>query len=159
MTSVRFREILLQTRQLIVVRGEAHGRTWFTLETLVDGRTNCFLSLSRTSSPKRFSSPDKSTRLVAKWGMPTVTMPLQPGRSINQFSAATCRAIEAGLKAGRGGDGRDDDFPTEWGPIGDLLAAGHPPEKVAAQSCLPLETVRFLVARMRDGRGSMLDGA
>lgn len=159
MTSLRFREVLLQTRQLIVVRSEAQGRTWFTLETLVDGRTNCFLSLSRTSSPKRFSSPDKVTRLVSKWGMTAVTMPLQPGRSVNQLSAATCRSIEAGLKTGRGDDGQGHDFPTEWGPIGESLAAGHPPEKVAAESGLPLETVRFLVARMRDGRGSMLDGA
>ncbi|WP_181180809.1 hypothetical protein [Paracoccus sp. FO-3] len=161
MTSVRFREILLQTKQLIVVRSEAQGRTWFTLETLVDGRTCCFLSLSRTSAPKRFRSPDKVTRLVSGWGMPAVTMPLQPGRSVNQLSAATCRAIEAGLTSGRRAkeQGDDLDFPTEWGPIGELLAAGRPPEEIAASSGLPLSTVNFLVTRIRDGRGSMFDDA
>lgn len=165
MSSVRFREILLQTKQLIVVRSDdARGRTWFTLETLVDGRTGCFLSLSRTSAPKRFSSPDKITRLVSSWGMPAVTMPLQPGRSINQLSATTCRAIEASLRPrrrGKGPGGKIDvlDLPTEWGPIGELLAAGHPPEQVAASSGLPLSTINFLITRFRDGRGSLLDDA
>ena len=164
MTSVRFREILLRTRQLIIVHHEEHSRRWFTLETTVDGRTRCILSMSRTSLPKRFSSPDKVTRLVTNWGLLALTMPLKSGEAVNPLSAAACRAIESSLGSGRRkmagyGEVEDIGFPRDWGPIGKQLAAGPPPEQIAASSGLPLETVHFLVSHIRDGNRAPLDGA
>ncbi|MFC3058419.1 hypothetical protein [Paenirhodobacter populi] len=154
--SMRFREHLVQTRTLIIVRTITEQGHVYVLRSEAAGWEGRVLISARGAQIKQFLGAEKVLRFLDKWGMGQVTIPFRKAESVNHLSVDECAAILEKLRQPRATDSGSDvataplkaainRHPTDWGPVSRYLAEGMSPDRISRLRGVPLPTILYII--------------